>query len=128
MFGMGKKKNLPEGTRLMHYEGLPGHQPDAPCFMEQTEAALLFHRVDGPTVTLPLEKVNGLEVMQERDFAARYRGTGQNTSRTNAVKWYVVITYDGIKRLVFWSLGGKELDAVRALQRQTVSTQQDITL
>ena len=124
----GKKKNLPDGARLMHYEGLPGHQQDAPCFMEQTDAALLFHRVDGPTVTLPLEKVNGLEIMPERDFAAKYRGTGLNTSRTNAVKWYAVITYDITKRLVFWSLGGKELDALRAIQRQVARDQGDITL
>ena len=35
MFGK-KKAPLPEGIRLMHYEGLPGFAQDAPCFMEQT--------------------------------------------------------------------------------------------
>ena len=34
MFGK-KKAPLPEGIRLMHYEGLPGFAQDAPCFMEQ---------------------------------------------------------------------------------------------
>ena len=39
MFGK-KKAPLPEGIRLMHYEGLPGFAQDAPCFMEQTAEAL----------------------------------------------------------------------------------------
>lgn len=30
MFGK-KKAPLPEGIRLMHYEGLPGFAQDAPC-------------------------------------------------------------------------------------------------
>lgn len=41
MFGK-KKEQLPAGTRLMHYEGLPGFMQDSPCFMEQTAEALLF--------------------------------------------------------------------------------------
>lgn len=47
MFGK-KKAPLPEGIRLMHYEGLPGFAQDAPCFMEQTAEALVFRRVEGP--------------------------------------------------------------------------------
>ena len=55
MFGK-KKAPLPEGIRLMHYEGLPSFAQDAPCFMEQTAEALVFRRVEGPSVTLPLAK------------------------------------------------------------------------
>ena len=93
MFGK-KKAPLPEGIRLMHYEGLPGFAQDAPCFMEQTAEALVFRRVEGPSVTLPLAKVDSLDIMDERNFAAKYRGTSPNTSRTNAVKWYAVFTYE----------------------------------
>ena len=84
MFGK-KKAPLPEGIRLMHYEGLPGFAQDAPCFMEQTAEALVFRRVEGPSVTLPLAKVDSLDIMDERNFAAKYRSTSPNTSRTNAV-------------------------------------------
>ena len=103
MFGK-KKAPLPEGIRLMHYEGLPGFAQDAPCFMEQTAEALVFRRVEGPSVTLPLAKVDSLDIMDERNFAAKYRGTSPNTSRTNAVKWYAVFTY-GNKHVAVWFFG-----------------------
>lgn len=127
MFGK-KKKELPDGIRLMHYEGLPGFPADSPCFMEQTAEALIFRRMDGPTATLPLEKVTALEIMEERHFAAKYRGTGLNTSKTNAVKWYAVFTYDGGKHLAFWYLGGGEGKALYNLQKQLASKVQDYTL
>lgn len=106
MFGK-KKAPLPEGIRLMHYEGLPGFAQDAPCFMEQTAEALVFRRVEGPSVTLPLAKVDSLDIMDERNFAAKYRGTSPNTSRTNAVKWYAVFHLWGqtCGRLVFGRQG-----------------------
>lgn len=71
LFGK-KKKDLPAGVRMMHYEGLRGFSQDGPCFMEQTEAGLVFQQVNGPAATLPLEKVTGLEMMPERNFMARY--------------------------------------------------------
>ena len=127
MFGR-KKKELPAGTRLMHYEGLPGFSQDMPCFMEQTAEALIFRQVDGPTGTLPLEKLQGVEVLEERHFAAKYRGNDRITSKTNAVKWYAVLTYSEDKRLVFWTLGGKELQVLRDLQKQARNSVQDFTL
>ena len=126
MFGK-KKAPLPEGIRLMHYEGLPGFAQDAPCFMEQTAEALVFRRVEGPSVTLPLAKVDSLDIMDERNFAAKYRGTSPNPSRTNAVKWYAVFTY-GDKHVAVWFLGGKESKELYALKKQIDSTGQDITL
>lgn len=126
MFGK-KKAPLPEGIRLMHYEGLPGFAQDAPCFMEQTAEALVFRRVEGSSVTLPLAKVDSLDIMDERNFAAKYRGTSPNTSRTNAVKWYAVFTY-GDKHVAVWFLGGKESKELYALKKRIDSTGQDITL
>ena len=127
MFGR-KKKELPAGTRLMHYEGLPGFNQDMPCFMEQTAEALIFRQVDGPTGTLPLEKLTGVEVLAEYQFAAKYRGNDIITSKTNAVKWYAVLTYSEDKRLVFWTLGVKEINALRDLQKQVRNSVQDFTL
>lgn len=127
MFGK-KKAELPAGIRLMHYEGLPGFPQDGPCFMEQTEDALLFRRVGGSTVTLPLEKVTGMDILDERNYAAKYRGTALNTSKTNAVKWYAVILYAPDKRLAVWFLGVKESKALWALKKQVDGAGQDITL
>lgn len=127
MFGK-KKAELPSGIRLMHYKGVPGYPQDSPCFMEQIEDALLFHRVDGPTVTLPLEKVTGVDIMDERQYAARYRGTGMNTSKTNAAKWYAVLSYAPDRSIAVWFLGGKESTAMWALKKQVESRAPDITL
>ena len=127
MFGK-KKKELPVGSRLMHYEGLPGFPHDRPCFMEQTSEALIFRQVDGPVATLLLDKLVNVELMEERHFAAKYRGTGLNTSKTNAVKWYAVLTYSGDKQLIFWYLGSKEAKALYDLQKLVVSKVPDYTL
>ncbi len=117
----GRKKKLPAGIRFIHYEGLPSFPQDGACFMEQTADALIFRQVEGASATLPLEKVCVVDVMQETDFAARYRGTGLNTSKTNAVKWYAVITYDDNKRIVLWFLELKAMTTMQALQRQIAS-------
>ena len=79
MFGR-KKKDLPTGARMMHYEGLRGFSQDGPCFMERTEVGLVFRQTNGPAATLPLEKVTGLEMMPERNFMARYHGTAATTA------------------------------------------------
>ena len=84
MFGR-KKKDLPAGARMMHYEGLRGFSQDGPCFMERTEAGLVFRQTNGPAATLPLEKVTGLEMMPERNFMARYHGTAATTAYGKAV-------------------------------------------
>lgn len=125
---MFKKKSLPAGLRFMHYVGLPGVAQNAACFMERKADALIFRTVEGAEITLPLAKVNGLDLMDERNYAARYRGTGPNTSCTNAVKWYAVFTYDGDKRLVLWYLGGKESTALYELKKHLPATGQSITL
>ena len=92
MFGR-KKKDLPAGARMMHYEGLRGFSQDGPCFMERTEAGLVFRQANGPAATLPLEKVTGLEMMPERNFMARYHGTAATTAYGKAVKWFAVFHY-----------------------------------
>lgn len=92
MFGR-KKKDLPVGARMMHYEGLRGFSQDGPCFMERTEAGLVFRQANGPAATLPLEKVTGLEMMPERNFMARYHGTAATTAYGKAVKWFAVFHY-----------------------------------
>ena len=122
MFGR-KKKDLPAGARMMHYEGLRGFSQDGPCFMERTEAGLVFQQVNGPAATLPLEKVTGLEMMPERNFMARYHGT--------AVKWFAVFHYtaqDGERMLAFWYLEPKTGDAFRALSAQIGAAAGDYTL
>ena len=116
---------------MMHYEGLRGFSQDGPCFMEQTEAGLVFQHVNGPAATLPLEKVTGLEMMPERNFMARYHGTAATTAHGKAVKWFAVFHYtaqDGERMLAFWYLEPKTGDAFRALSAQIGATAGDYTL
>ena len=130
LFGK-KKKDLPAGVRMMHYEGLRGFSQDGPCFMEQTEAALVFQQVNGPAATLPMEKVTGLEMMPERNFMARYHGTAATTAHGKAVKWFAVFHYtaqDGERMLAFWYLEPKTGDAFRALSAQIGAAAGDYTL
>lgn len=130
MFGR-KKKDLPVEARMMHYEGLPGFLQDSPCFMEQTEAGLVFRQANGPAATLPLEKVTGLEMMPERNFMARYHGTAATTAHGKAVKWFAVFHYaaqDGERMLAFWWVDTKTGAVIQKLAVQIRAKAQDYTL
>lgn len=130
MFGR-KKKDLPVEARMMHYEGLPGFLQDGPCFMEQTEAGLVFRQANGPAATLPLEKVTGLEMMPERNFMARYHGTAATTAHGKAVKWFAVFHYsaqDGERMLAFWWVDTKTGAVIQKLAVQIRAKAQDYTL
>lgn len=130
MFGR-KKKDLPAGVRIMHYEGLRGFSQDGPCFMEKTEAGLVFRQANGPAATLPLEKVTGLEMMPERNFMARYHGTAATTAHGKAVKWFAVFHYsaqDGERMLAFWWVDTKTGAVIQKLAVQIRAKAQDYTL
>lgn len=130
MFGR-KKKDLPVEARMMHYEGLPGFAQDGPCFMERTEAGLVFRQANGPAATLPLEKVTGLEMMPERNFMARYHGTAATTAHGKAVKWFAVFHYsaqDGERMLAFWWVDTKTGAVIQKLAVQIRAKAQDYTL
>lgn len=130
MFGR-KKKDLPAGARMMHYEGLRGFSQDGPCFMERTEAGLVFRQANGPAATLPLEKVTGLEMMPERNFMARYHGTAATTAHGKAVKWFAVFHYaaqDGERMLAFWWVDTKTGAVIQKLAVQIRAKAQDYTL
>lgn len=130
MFGR-KKKDLPVEARMMYYEGLPGFLQDGPCFMEQTEAGLVFRQANGPAATLPLEKVTGLEMMPERNFMARYHGTAATTAHGKAVKWFAVFHYaaqDGERMLAFWWVDTKTGAVIQKLAVQIRAKAQDYTL
>ena len=130
LFGK-KKKELPAGARMMHYEGLRGFNQDSPCFMERTEAGLVFRQMNGPAATLPLEKLTGLEQMPERNFMARYHGTAATTAHGAAVKWFAVFHYtaqEGERMLAFWYTEPKTGNALRELAAQVGASAQDYTL
>ena len=130
MFGR-KKKDLPAGARMMHYEGLRGFSQDGPCFMERTEAGLVFRQANGPAATLPLEKVTGLEMMPERNFMARYHGTAATTAYGKAVKWFAVFHYttqEGERMLALWYTEPKTGSVLRELAVQIGAATQDYTL
>ena len=103
MFGR-KKKDLPVEARMMHYEGLPGFPQDGPCFMEQTEAGLVFRQTNGPAAT---------------------------TAHGKAVKWFAVFHYaaqDGERMLAFWWVDIKTGAVIQKLAVQIRAKAQDYTL
>ena len=101
--------------------------PDEEAFLAALEAALRQGHKSVALTISRMAKVDSLDIMDERNFAAKYRGTSPNTSRTNAVKWYAVFTY-GDKHVAVWFLGGKESKELYALKKQIDSTGQNITL
>lgn len=103
MFGR-KKKDLPAGARMMHYEGLRGFSQDGPCFMERTEAGLVFRQTNGPAAT---------------------------TAYGKAVKWFAVFHYttqEGERMLALWYTEPKTGSVLRELAAQIGAATQDYTL
>lgn len=103
MFGK-KKKELPAGARMMHYEGLRGFNQDSPCFMERTEAGLVFRQMNGPAAT---------------------------TAYGKAVKWFAVFHYttqEGERMLALWYTEPKTGSVLRELAAQIGAATQDYTL
>ncbi len=119
-FGKKRKMQMPDGVRLMHYEGLPGIRQDTACFMDVGEEAVVFATIDKATVTLPLEKIECVDIMPELNFMAKYHNTGATTSKVG-VKWYAVITYaaeGGSKYIALWYMEVKAGKVLRDLQKR----------
>ena len=130
MFGK-KKKDLPAGARMMHYEGLRGFSQDGPCFMERTEAGLVVRQTNGPAATPPLEKGTGLEMMPERNFMARDNGTAATPAHGQAAKRVAGVhtTHpEGGQVLALWYTEPKTGSILRELAAQIGAATQDYTL
>jgi len=96
----GKKKDKP--IHAMHYDGLKGFSQDYPCTLDFQEDLLVIKKLKPEmTVTLPINRIEVCEVMEEKNYMVKYHNQNTNTSKFGN-KYYLVIKYDeGV--LTFWS-------------------------
>ena len=104
-----KKKDINEVV-LMHYEGLIGFKQDFPCKAFIEDENVLFKN-DTTDIRLSYNQINNIDYMPETNFMGKYHNNPVNTSKTNAVKWFSVITYTSssgeTKYIAFWSVDSK---------------------
>lgn len=115
MFGKKEK-----GTSVMHFEGLPGFQQNMPCFINMDESNLLFTTKAGGSVTLPLAKIEHIDIMPELDYMQRYHNTGTTTAKVG-VKWFAAICYTGgagPARIGVWYVDLKASKLLYAIQER----------
>lgn len=116
---MSLKKNA-KGLRAVHYTGLPGFHQDRPCSMDVGEDDILFSTTTGAHASLPLSKVECVDIMPEANYMLRYHNSSASTAKVGD-KWYAVITCaseGASKHITLWFLGLKAYKAFYALQRR----------
>lgn len=111
-----KKKQ--KGLSVIRYAGLPGFQQDMPCFIDIGEEAVVFSTTAGASVTLPLSKIECVEIMSEANYMLKYHNANTSTTKVGA-KWYAAITYaaeGGSKHIAISYMEVKTSKALCALQ------------
>ena len=86
-----KEKDINEVV-LMHYEGLVGFKQDFPCRAFIEDENILFKN-DTTDIKLAYNQIESIDYMPEMNFMGKYHNNPVNTSKTNAVKWFSVISY-----------------------------------
>ena len=109
LFGR-KKEKLPEGIRLVYYDGdLPGFRNGIGCWFLLTDDTLYIRKVN-PYVEIKLERSRllSIEDYKERAYMMRFKGNDGTFSTTGDVQFFVVnyIGKDGAKKHIdFWGAG-----------------------
>lgn len=92
----GKKKNIPDGIRVMFYDGeLSGFQCNFPCQLLLMDDVLRITRVN-PDIEVRLDRnrVSSIDIFPELQYMAKYKGTAIETTKAKSVhKEYYVINY-----------------------------------
>ena len=109
MFGRNKKEKDSKDIVIdcMHYEGIPGFPTDRPVYVtiQSDKIDVKFKKGDGHT-SLPFSRISTVETLQDKFFVEKYKAILAPMAMKNAVRWFMVITYDK-GRIVFWALSGK---------------------
>lgn len=111
-------KKKPKGLSVMHYEGIPGFNQDAPCFINIGDDAVVFNATAGASVTLPITKIEYIDIMPEANYMLKYHNANTSSAKVG-VKWYAVITYateSESKHIVVWYMEVKTGNALYDLQ------------
>lgn len=124
----GKKEKIPDGIRIMFYEGeLREFSTNSPCQILLLDDVLRITKVK-PYVEVRLERSRILNIeifMEESEYMAKYKGVNITTSKAKGIsKHYYVIRYldkNGQERhLDFWGTAG-ETSKVMKMNKELVS-------
>lgn len=132
----GKKNKIPDGIRVMFYEGeLAGFQCNFPCQLLLMDDVLRITKVS-PDVEVKLDRnrVSSIDVFPELQYMTKYKGTSVETSKAKGIqKEYYVINYidrkGESKHLDFWGTASESLKIVKMreqLQKNSIPQSYDI--
>lgn len=128
----GKKEKIPEGIRVIYYEGeLPGFTCNCPCQLLLTDDVLRITKIS-PYIEVKLnrERINSVELYSEQQYMQRFKeNNGPLTKKGDIPKAYYVINYmdkeGNAKHLDFWAVSfeaskmGKLKDEINKNQKST---------
>lgn len=112
----GRKKDIPEGIRIMYYEGgLKEFPCNFPCQILLMENALRITKIN-PYVEVMLERnrINSIDILTESEYMAKFKGTATETTKVKAIpKTYYVFNYvdknGNNTHLDFWGTGSETI-------------------
>lgn len=120
----GKKKDIPDGIRVMFYDGeLSGFQCNFPCQLLLMDDVLRITRVK-PDIEVKLDRnrVSSIDIFPELQYMTKYKGTSIETTKSKRVqKEYYVINYINkngeYKHLDFWGTASETLKIMKMRQQ-----------
>ena len=116
----GKKEKIPDGIRVMYYEGELNEFPvNQPCQILLMEDCLRITKNNPYTeVRLDRNRILSVEVLGKNDYMQRYKGNAESGFRKGDIPTsYYVINYldknGDKKQIVFWSASSSALKVMR---------------
>ena len=116
----GKKEKIPDGIRVMYYEGELNEFPvNLPCEILLMEDCLRITKNNPYTeVRLDRNRILSVEVLGKNDYMQRYKGNAESGFRKGDIPTsYYVINYldknGDKKQIVFWSASSSALKVMR---------------
>ena len=116
----GKKEKIPDGIRVMYYEGELNEFPvNQPCQILLMEDCLRITKNNPYTeVRLDRNRILSVEVLGKNDYMPRYKGNAESGFRKGDIPTsYYVINYldknGDKKQIVFWSASSSALKVMR---------------
>lgn len=116
----GKKEKIPDGIRVMYYEGELNEFPvNQPCQILLMEDCLRITKINPYTeVRLDRNRILSLEVFGKNDYMQRYKGNAESGFRKGDIptSYYVIYYLDKNgekKQIVFWSASSSALKVMK---------------
>lgn len=118
--GLFGKKKIPDGIRVMYYEGeLNGFQCNFPCQILLTDDVLRITKIN-PYVEVKLDRtrISSIDIFGELEYMSKFKGVSIETSKSKSIhKSYFVINYISKsgekKQIVFW---GTSVETIKVMK------------